>query len=194
MTSIRCFIAIELEEEIKNRLAEQQRMFRKRLSGNESSIKWVKPEQIHLTLKFLGNVSDQDLQEICAAATRAASEFQPFSFSVGGCGCFPPKGPARVLWIGITEGQSELKQLAKRVDHWVNKLGFPREQRAFSGHLTLARIRQANAGKVVRNVVEGTTLDSLGQQSVSTITVFQSDLKPGGPIYTPLHHAPLTGD
>ena len=113
---------------------------------------------------------------------------------VGGCGCFPPQGPARVLWVGIIDGRLELKQLAKRVDHWVNKLGFPLEKRAFSGHLTLARIRQANAGKAARNVVEQTSLETLGQQSVSAITVFQSDLKPGGPIYTPLHHAPLTDE
>jgi len=190
--SIRCFIAIELEEKIKNQLAEQQRLFRKRLSSNESSIKWVKSEQIHLTLKFLGNVADQDIREICDAVSRAASEFQPFLFSVGTCGCFPPKGAARVLWIGITEGQPELKLLAKRVDHWVNKLGFPLEKRAFSGHLTLARIRQANVGKAVHSVVDKTSIEILGQQRVSAITLFQSELRPGGPVYTPMHHAPLT--
>ena len=192
--SIRCFIAIELEEKIKNQLAEQQKLFRKRLSGNESSIKWVKPEQIHLTLKFLGNVADQDILEICNAVSRAVSEFQPFSFSIGTCGSFPPNRPARVLWIGITQGQPELKQLAKRVDHWVNKIGFPLEKRAFSGHLTLARIRQTNAGKAVSRVAEQTAVDNLGVQTVSAITVFQSDLRPGGPIYTPLHHAPLTDE
>lgn len=190
--SIRCFIAIEIEEEIRNEIARVQQRLRKELRGDESGIKWVPPENIHLTLKFLGNVADQDLREICDAVSRAASECPPFSFSVGACGCFPPKGSARVLWIGITDGQPELKQLAKQVDHWVNKLGFPRERRAFSGHLTLARVRSFNAGKAVRRVVEQTSIETLGQQSISRITVFQSDLKPGGPIYAPLHHAPLT--
>lgn len=192
--SIRCFIAIELDEPIKTQLEKQQRMFRKRLSGNESAIKWVPPNNIHLTLKFLGNVADQDIPEICDAVSHAASEFQPFSFTVGTCGCFPPKGLARVLWIGIIDGQSELKQLAKRIDHWTNKLGFPLETRAFNGHLTLARIRQANAAKAVARTVEQMPVETLGRQTVSQITVFQSELKPGGPIYTPLHHAPLTDE
>jgi 2'-5' RNA ligase len=192
--SIRCFIAIEIEEEIRKEIARVQQRLKKELRGNESGIKWVPPENIHLTLKFLGNVSDQDIPEICNAVSRAASEFQPFSFGVGTCGSFPPNRPARVLWIGINQGQPELKQLAKRVDHWVNKLGFPLEKRAFSGHLTLARIRQPNVGKAVLRVAEQTTIETLGQQTVSAITVFQSDLRPGGPIYTPLHHVPLTDD
>ena len=192
--NIRCFIAIELDKTIREQLSLIQKKLQKQLRGNESGIKWVPPENIHLTLKFLGNVADQDIREICAAVSRAASEFQPFSFSVGTCGCFPPKSAARVLWIGITEGQPELKQLAKRVDHWVNKLGFPLEKRAFSGHLTLARIRQANAGKAVSRAAEETTIETLGQQTISEITVFQSDLRPGGPIYTPLHHAPLKNE
>jgi len=192
--SIRCFIAIEIEEEISKEIARVQRQLQKELRGNESGIKWVPPENIHLTLKFLGNVTDQEIPEICAAVSRAASECPPFSFSVSTCGSFPPHRPARVLWIGITAGQPELKQLAKRVDHWVNKLGFPLEKRAFSGHLTLARIRQPNAGKAVLRVVEQSPLETLGQQSVTVLTLFQSDLRPGGPIYTPLHHAPLTDE
>ena len=192
--SIRCFIAIEIEEPIRNEIARVQQRLRKKLRSNDSGIKWVPPENIHLTLKFLGNIADQDIPEICNAVSRATSEFQPFSFGVGTCGCFPPKGAARVLWIGITQGQPELKQLAKRVDHWVNKLGFPLEKRAFSGHLTLARIRQINVGKDIHRLVEQTTLETLGQQIVSAITVFQSDLRPGGPIYTPLQHAPLTDE
>jgi len=192
--NIRCFIAIEIEEPIREEIARVQQRLRKELRGNEPGIKWVPPENIHLTLKFLGNVADQDIPEICAAVSRAASECSPFSFSVGTCGSFPPNRPARVLWIGITEGQPELKQFAKRVDHWVNKLGFPLEKRAFSGHLTLARIRQSNAGKAVSHAAEQTAVDNLGVQTVSAITVFQSDLRPGGPIYTPLHHAPLKNE
>jgi RNA 2',3'-cyclic 3'-phosphodiesterase len=192
--TIRCFIAIEIEEAIRDEFARVQQQLQKELRGNESGIKWVPPENIHLTLKFLGNVTDQEIPEICAAVSRAASESSPFSFSVGSCGSFPPNRPARVLWIGITEGQPELKQFAKRVDHWVNKLGFPLEKRAFSGHLTLARIRQPNAGKAVSRVATEITIGTLGQQDLSEITVFQSDLRPGGPVYTPLHHAPLTDE
>ena len=191
---IRCFIAVEIDETIRQEISRVQQRLQKELRGNESGIKWVPPENIHLTLKFLGNVTDQDIPEICDAVSRAASEFQPFSFGVGTCGCFPPNRPARVLWIGITEGQPELKQLAKRVDHWLNKLGFPLEKRAFSGHLTLARIRQPNAGKAVSRVVSESSVGTPGQQDLSEITVFQSDLKPGGPVYTALHHAPLNNE
>jgi len=191
--SIRCFIAVELDESVKTELGRLQKRLAKQLRGDEFGINWVKPERIHLTLKFLGDVDDTLIPEICSAVSEAAEHFSPFEIELSGLGCFPPNNrPARVLWAGITTGAETLGELAEAIDLNLGVLDFGPETRKFSPHLTLARIKQPNAGKSVRNLVEQSPVDIIAGQTVGEITVFQSELTRSGPIYTSLAHAPLT--
>lgn len=190
--SIRCFIAVELDEEIKRELAKLQDRLGRALGSDESMIKWVRPENIHLTLKFLGEVDDKLLPDICAAVSEAAGTFGAFDFEVGNCGCFGSGGSARILWVGITGGNEKLAALAKAVDDNLGVLDFPPERRKFSAHLTLARIRNVKVGRAVREVVDKLDGFTLGSQDVTELTVFQSELRRSGPIYTAVHHGPLS--
>jgi len=188
--SIRCFIAVELEEGIQKNIAKLQSRLQKKLLG-DSKIRWVKPERIHLTLKFLGDVDDIALPEICSAVSRAAAMNQPFDFEIGNCGCFGSGDSARILWVGVTQGQEDLETLHQAVDANLADIGFPPERRKFNPHLTLARIRNTASGRNARKIINQLEPTVLGGQNASEITVFQSELTPAGPIYTPLHHVSL---
>ena len=189
--SIRCFVAAELDETIRKQIAQLQDRLRRKLPPDTTSLKWVKPENIHLTLKFLGEVDDNLIDDICTAVSETTRRFDSFDFEIADCGCFGSSSSARVLWVGVKEANDKLAELARAVDKALATLRFPRERRKFGGHLTLARIRSSKSGRLVRDVVQNLEPISLGSQNVSQLTVFQSDLTRSGPIYTPLHHAPL---
>ena len=189
--SFRCFIAVELEAAVREGLRRLQQKLQGKLDVSRSALKWVRPENIHLTLKFLGDVDDEQLRPICEAVTQTASEFEPFAIEVGDCGCFPPRGSARVLWVGIRDGAEALEELQGDLEKRLAAVGFAPEGRKFTAHLTLARIKQAQAGYAAREIVEGMTTASLGEQEVDEIKVFQSELSKSGPTYTVLHHAVL---
>ncbi|MBN2211536.1 MAG: RNA 2',3'-cyclic phosphodiesterase [Sedimentisphaerales bacterium] len=188
---MRVFIALELDDGIKMKLGALQRQLRSQHHLNDPSIKWVHPDNIHLTLKFLGEVEDRLINDVCLAVTQTASQFEPFDFHIAGVGSFPPGGSARVLWTGVTEGGEDLQALAEAIDHACHKLGFPLEARKFSSHITLARVKNLVVGHKAREAVETTGPLDIGAQGVSNITVFQSVLERGGPAYTAMHHARL---
>ena len=188
--SIRCFIAIELEEGIHKNLAQLQSRLQKKIY-HDSKIRWVKPHNIHLTLKFLGDVDDTAIPEVCTAVSQAAALNQPFDFEIGNCGSFGSGDSARVLWIGVTGGHTELEKLHHAVNANLADIGFSPDRRKFNPHLTLARIRNAASGRNARKAVDQLEPTALGGQSASEITVFQSVLTSAGPIYTPLHHVSL---
>ncbi|MCK5269950.1 MAG: RNA 2',3'-cyclic phosphodiesterase [Sedimentisphaerales bacterium] len=189
--SIRCFIAIELDEGIRGELGRLQDRLRRRLQVNDKAVKWVRPENVHLTLKFLGEVADRVIPDICSAVSEAAGEIAPFTFEVTDCGCFPRSGAARVLWVGVKQGKETLLQLQEMVELYLAEIGFPPEERRFSAHLTLGRIKNTEAGRLVHDAVAELEPIRLGCRDVSEITVFQSELTQSGPIYTPLHHGKL---
>jgi len=190
--SIRCFVAVELEEGITRKLGKIIEEIRHKLGTDNKSIRWVNPENIHLTLKFLGEVDDNLICDICQATDRCAGEFEPFEFTVAGLGCFPPGGgAARVLWVGLEEGRENLQALQEGLEDALKELDFPPEPRKFSPHLTLARIKNAAVGKAGQQLIKTINPPVLGSQYVSELVVFQSELTKTGPIYTPLHHAPL---
>lgn len=189
--SIRCFIAIELAESIQKKLARLADQLAQKIGIDNNTIKWVDPQRIHLTLKFLGNVDDNEIVDISQALSQAALDFEPFELEFGDLGCFPSGGSARVLWIGIKDGQYELTALQESVEELLEILDFPPENRKFNGHLTLARIKSSPTGRAVRQVVEDSEPITLGRQDVTHITLFQSDLTRTGPIYTAMHTAQL---
>ena len=188
--SIRCFVAIELQAGIQKKLDRVQTQLQRELS-EETGIKWVKPEQTHLTLKFLGDIDDLAVPDICQAVDRAVEGVEPFEVVFGGLGSFPLGKPARVAWVGITDGVEPLAGLQHAVEEQLAEIGFAPEHRQFNGHLTLGRIRQVRTGHRVREVVEQTKVETVGAQEVAEVKVFQSEPTKSGPRYTVLHHVTL---
>jgi 2'-5' RNA ligase len=194
MEQVRTFIAIELDETIRIALADLQERLKAKVPRD--SVRWVKPEGIHLTLKFLGNVPANRIEEVERVLTRSCAGFSAFSFSVGGLGCFPNPRRPRVVWVGVQEESETLKRLQKAIEEGMERLGFPPEGRRFHAHLTLGRTqRRASSGDVRRlgQLVEETNIGELGQMEARAVSLMKSDLKPMGAVYTQLAAVELEG-
>jgi 2'-5' RNA ligase len=194
MEKIRTFIAIELDESIKDDLIQLQ----ERLRGEapQGSLRWVRPAGIHLTLKFLGDVPADQIGEITRALERSCQGFAPFSLSCGGLGCFPNLKRPRVVWVGVQEEMGTLAQLQKAIDENVAPLGYPPEKRKFSPHLTLGRVqRRVSSGDLRRlgELVGASEIGTLGQMEVRSVNLMRSDLRPSGAMYTRLAEVELKG-
>ena len=192
MSSVRTFVAVELDEELKGNLAQLQRRLRDRVAPR--SVRWVRPEGIHLTLKFLGDTSTAKVDEVKAALTEAAFEVEPFTFTVEGLGCFPNARRPRVLWVGLQEPSGALHRLREAVEAHVAPLGFPTERRSFHPHLTLGRVqRHASKSEVheIGEVVSGSRIGLVDEMGVTAVSYIKSDLKPSGAVYTTLLEARL---
>ena len=139
----RVFCAIDLPRDLTQKLAIHIEQLKK-----ETGVKngWTRPDNIHLTLRFLGNIPVADVRKLSQAAARAVKSLAPFKLTAEHCGAFPTHGPPRVLWIGITDSSAQLARLYERLDEECAAVDFPKETRPFHPHLTLARIRYpANA-------------------------------------------------
>lgn len=192
MATLRTFIAVELDEELGDNLGRLQRRLQEQLASR--SVRWVQPEGIHLTLKFLGDTTPEQVERVKAALAKAAAEARPFTFTVGGLGCFPNTRAPRVVWVGLQEVTGELKRLRDAVEKHVAPLGFPTEQRAFSPHLTLGRVQRYASKSEVReigDVVAAAQPGTLDEMSVTAVSYIKSDLKPSGAVYTTLFEAEL---
>jgi len=191
---MRTFIAIDLDDPIRRAL----RRVRDRVGPalHDRAVRWVKPESIHLTLKFLGDVDAEAVPLVAEAMAGACAMVAPFSFSVGGFGFFPGLRNPRIFWVGVEPRGPDLAILQESIEKAMARLGFRREKRAFKPHLTLARIRgriRALDGKAPEKPHLPDRPDTLGEQFVPEIVLFQSELKPSGALYVPLATAPLTG-
>jgi len=192
MEKIRTFIAIELDESIKDSLTKLQ----ERLKGEapRGSVRWVRSEGIHLTLKFLGDVPADQIGEITRALQKSCQGFAPFSLSCGELGCFPNLKRPRVVWVGIQEETGTLAQLQKAIEENVAPLGYPPEKRKFSPHLTIGRVqKRVGSGDLRRlgEVVGASEIGTLGQMEVRSVNLMRSDLRPSGAVYTRLAEAEL---
>lgn len=190
---MRLFVAIELDEEARRRIgAEEKRLQQVLGSRDRSTLKWVRPEHMHLTLVFLGELSEDRTGIIVEAMTRPI-EGQRFGVGFGGFGVFPARGAPRVLWLGVMRGGQEVAAVQRQVVERVERLGIGLENRAFHPHLTLARWRAAVYAD--RHGV----LASAGQQEVAgidvdAVTLVESRLSSAGPTYRALCRARLGGD
>lgn len=187
---MRTFVAVELSGQVKTRLAELQRQ----LARFDPAIRWVRPEQIHLTLKFLGEVPDRDIHAVCQAVERAAAACPGFEIRLHGTGCFPPRGAVRVVWVGVEEPTGRLAACHQACETALARLGFEPERRPFRPHLTLGRVKLGSAGSQLRREVLALADFDAGSQPVEQLAVFESQLQRAGPIYRALHHARLAGD
>lgn len=184
---MRCFVAIELPEEIRDRLGELQ----ERMRGDRRGVRWTRPEAIHLTLKFLGEVPDSQVAEVCAVAQRVAERYSAFELEVAGVGCFPPQGAARVVWVGISQPPAELLECQRECEATYAQIGFVPEGRAFSPHLTLGRVNEPAVGYRIRGGLGEFEGFTAGRFMAEELTVFQSELRPSGSVYTPLARGPF---
>ncbi len=192
MTTWRTFIAVELDEKLRGGLQGLQDRLREQVSPR--SVRWVRPEGIHLTLKFLGDTPVGRIEEVQAALALAAVEARPFTFTVGGVGCFPNTRQPRVVWVGLQEATGTLVHLRDSVEAHVAPLGFPTERRAFSPHLTLGRVQRHASKSEVREigeVVAASAIGTVGQMAATTVSYIKSDLRPSGAVYTTLFEAKL---
>jgi len=180
MNKIRSFIAIEIPERIKRDILQIQ----ERLKGTGADVGWTRPEGIHLTLKFLGYVEEERLVEIQKAIEEASRGFSPFCIEVAGIGVFPNIRYPRVLWIGIRERDDMLKNLQDSIEREAERLGFERDNRGFTPHLTLGRVRsQKNRDGLIKALEEFDRIE-LGSLNVDGISLMKSDLNPRGAVYT----------
>ena len=193
MDAIRAFIAIELPEVIVEEIGRVEARLKPRVPPD--TIRWVKPDSIHLTLKFLGQVPSDQLDLITSSLKAAAALHAVFPLEVSGAGCFPNLHRPRVVWVGVVEQGHRLTSLQRAVENAISPLGYPSEQRDFTPHLTLGRlasdVRQLDQKKI-GEVVQAADVGVLGRWDVKHVALIKSDLKPSGAEYTILARAPLT--
>lgn len=179
--SLRCFVALELEPALREALRDLQSRLRPRLG----EVRLVRPEGIHLTLRFLGPSSPSRLERLQPALTAAAAACPPCEAAVRGVGTFPERGSPRVLWLGIAVPEP-LLALQRSCESAARAAGFEPEPRAFRAHLTLGRWRERAARPELPEV-------DLGEARLDTLTLFRSELRPDGALYTSLARFPLAG-
>jgi len=187
---MRCFIAIDIDETIRKGLGNLQDKLRKKVDIRKGDVKWVRPDVTHLTLKFLGEIKDEQVVDVCNITKDVASRHKRFELDVESVGYFGGRS-ARVLWIGAGQGSDRLLRLYEDIEQQLDSAGWPREARKFSAHLTLCRIRNAKAGVKLAQVSGQYQDYELGTLRADSVSVYQSELTPQGPIYTTLENYPL---
>ncbi len=184
METVRCFIAIELPEEVKAGLKDIQAKLK---SGSQAPVKWVDPDGVHLTLKFLGGVDAAKIAPISAAMAEAAKGVPPFSLRVEGLGAFPNLRRVQVVWVGVSGEVDKLADLQQRLENNLAQLGFAPEKRRFTPHLTLARVRdQASLPQRegLGQLIAGTGFKASYSFPVAEVSLMRSQLTREGAIYS----------
>ena len=191
MEKIRCFVAIELPPQIKAQLSALEERLK---TGRQPFAKWVNPSSIHLTLKFLGNVSTAKVPEIVEAISSTSEGKSPFNLQLGSLGAFPNWQRPRVVWVGMGGETAKLAGLQRDIETALSPLGFPPESRSFSPHLTLARFREGASPEERRGFAEHAR--AIGPDSpllfeVDAVVLMRSQLTPSGAIYSRLANIEL---
>jgi 2'-5' RNA ligase len=141
-------------------------------------VAWVAPGNLHLTLKFLGTVPETRIDAIVAALTQSGLDLRPFEAQIRGLGAFPSGTRPRVIWAGVTDGATEMVELARRVDAALAELGFAREERPFSPHVTLGRVRRPGRDPVLTEALGLATVREFGRMRVPGAALMRSELGP----------------
>ncbi len=160
------------------------------LSRLERDFRWVPPENLHITLKFLGDVKPEDISAVTDAIRNVARGKRPFMVTIGNVSAFPSPANPRIIWVGVTEGTEALRSLAGEVDNALSQLGFPRETRPFTGHITIGRRRSHSNHSGMRNRLP-LDVPRISSFVVSSVEVMRSVLGPGAPTYSVISSAKL---
>jgi 2'-5' RNA ligase len=184
MEQIRSFIAVELPQELKLALTRLRDNLK---SGSRAPVKWVDPDSVHLTLKFLGNIDSGIIGKITSAMEEAVRGTPPFGIEVSGLGVFPNIRRVQVVWVGLTGEVAKLGQLQQRIETSLIPLGFAVESRSFTPHLTVGRVRDYAAPEERQDlgqIVTGMAFEAICKVNVDAIHLIKSQLTREGPIYS----------
>ena len=190
MSLLRAFIAVELPLEIRQTVCAATSTLRNEIGA---LVRWIPIENMHLTLKFLGDVSPSNMELLSQMLRAEMDLFNCFDLRLNGLGSFPNLKRPRVLYIGI-QAPAALEALKRGIESASSRLGYGSEERGFSPHLTIGRVKQnvvATEQQAIRHALENTKIDSLGTARVNSVELFKSDLKPTGSVYTRLYSASL---
>jgi 2'-5' RNA ligase len=184
---MRLFIAIELSDAVRRALAATQESLRPRCPD----VRWIAPEQLHLTVKFLGDVADNDVTAVSEAMASAAATSKPFAMRIGEYGCFPERGAVRIVWTSAVEENGLLGGCVAAVEAQIEPLGFPREHRPFAAHITIGRVREDRSQGKLRTLVQAYRGQVI-EQEVLSLTLMSSALSPKGSTYMAVSRAKLS--
>jgi 2'-5' RNA ligase len=187
--TIRSFIAIELPSAVADLLGKMQQDLR--ATGLRAA--WVKPQNIHLTLKFLGDIKTGGIDAVASAMKAAAEDCAPFTLGASGIGFFPGIKRPRVIWVGVGGQIQPLFALQRNLEDCLAAAGFPKDNRSFKGHLTLGRFRQDPDPAAVARILQSYSDFDREEFSVHRIVLFKSELAPSGAVYSQLLQAELCG-
>jgi 2'-5' RNA ligase len=191
---VRCFIAIDIPPSVLQRLRAETQDLQTRLGT--ASVRWVHPDGVHLTLRFLGEIAPPKVDAISRTLQQVVPIHAPFRMAVSGVGCFPNLRRPRVIWIGIQEPSGALSALQRGIEDAILGLGFEPERRVFHPHLTLGRVRQAarpHELQAIGAALREHGMQSLGDFPVREVVLYRSELKPTGAVYTKLLQVGLEG-
>ena len=184
---MRAFLAIDCDDRLKDNISS----LIKRLDRGGGNVRWIKKQGMHLTLKFLGNITDLQAQSIDQELRMLKNSFNPFDLSLRGTGRFPASSRfPKVLWVGV-DGNDILGSLHREIEQSLSRQGFPKEKRPFHPHLTLGRVKNNNALEHVLSGLDLTKDEFFGRMTVDKCTLFKSTLKPSGAEYTVLAEFPF---
>lgn len=183
----RVFVAIDISAAARQKAADYTLELRRAFP--DLRVGWERPEKLHLTLKFLGDVEDHTLFRVEDIVRRVAGSYSPFDIQLGGTGSFPPKRETKILWVGIQDDGS-LAEIAKQIEKECSTLGFEAEKRKFNPHLTIARLREPHRSADLAKTHLEIGFEPVGFE-VREIVIYESKLLPRGSIYTPIAKFPL---
>ena len=189
----RAFIAIQLSDELKRHISELQAEL-KRSIPEMLTISWIRPEAMHLTLRFLGDIEESQVETITDILQLGSAPLRPFCLEARGIGGFPTSARARVLWVGLSgdeDGMSALRNLQTTIEEEVVAMGFLREDRPFTPHLTLARIKDGRASGPIRRLLMNESEWRVGEFHAGSVSLIKSEPRPTGSVYTSLVEVPF---
>jgi len=190
MARLRTFIAVDIGKATRDRAVALQ----EKLAQISSAVKWVEPENLHITLLFLGEVDDRTMPDVCRVVAEQAQQHHPFSLSIERVGCFPNPRRPHVLWLGVGQGTQELCALHDDLEPPLLALGcYRREERKYTPHLTLGRVKADRDGFALAPELPKRLAWDGGRTTVDEVLVFASVLEKDGPVYTVLGRGELTG-
>jgi 2'-5' RNA ligase len=187
--ALRIFVAVPLAPGLHHGIATLER----RLESAGVAAKWIRPENLHFTLRFLGSITPAQLTRVRRAAHDAVQGVAVFAIHLVGVGAFPSPRKPQVVWVGVREGKEKLQLLAQRLDDALARERFAKEPRSFQAHLTLARNKDPRLGRSLEAAMASLGDVEVGEQSVRSIVVMESLLRPSGALYVQVEEVPLSG-
>ena len=182
MNTIRAFIAVEIDNQTKQKISD----LISNLKKSKADIKWITEGQMHLTLKFLGNIDNGRVQEISGALSSISHNVKPFEITLSDIGAFPNLNRPRVIWAGIAKGAEYLKTISEKIETGLEKLGFEKEDREFNPHFTLGRVKTSKDLTELKKLLNETQFNSENEIKINELVLFQSTLSPKGATYSKL--------